>query len=171
MPFRVGQTVIHETEVGGFATRSVATVASVSKGRVKLEAPANGVSGVFRADGGQRADVSPSTANERILEVPAPPGDLWGPRSGWIQAGSTPAREGWYELRRAIDGSVDLCYFVGGTWLTSHQLAPLVLTGRESWQGLAADPVDLYLDEEPAAGEPPIQVARPEESGETSARQ
>ena len=94
MPFKVGQTVIHETEVGGFATRRVATVASVSRGRVKLEAPANGLSGVFRVDGGQRTEASPSTANERILEVPAPPSDLWGPRSGWIQADSEPAREG-----------------------------------------------------------------------------
>jgi hypothetical protein len=166
MPFKVGQTVSYETEVGGFASRTVATVASVAKGKVTLRAATQEpLPGVFRADGGQRADASPRTANERILEVPPPPGDLWGPRSGWLPAGSPPEREGWYEFRRAIDGAVDLCYFVSGTWLTADELAPLLLTGGESWQGLAADPVELYLDEEPAATEAPIQVAQPERPG------
>jgi hypothetical protein len=163
MPFKIGETVIHEAEVGGFATRSIAFVASVARGKVTLQPGANGPStGVFRADGGHRVDGSPNTVNERIIEVPAPPTDLWGPRSGWIPANSAPEREGWYEFRSAVDGAVDLCYFVGGSWLTADGLAPLVLTGDESWQGLAADSVELYLGKEPAATEPPIQVAQPE---------
>ncbi len=161
MPFKVGQTVIHEAEVAGFGTRTIAVVTSVAKGKVTLEARSHGPSSaIFRADDGRRLDASSSTVNERILEVPAPPDDLWGRRSGWIPADAPPEREGWYEFRQAPDGIIGLCYFVAGTWLTTDELAPLTLRGGETWQGLAADPVELYLDEKPVAEESPIRVAQ-----------
>jgi hypothetical protein len=172
MPFELGQTVIHEVEVAGFPTRTVAVVASVAEGKVSLGTASGGgtIPGYFRQADGKRLDVAKRSASERILEVPAPPTDLWGPRSGWIPARTPPQREGWYEFRRASDGSVGLGYFVSGTWLAADEQAPLALTGGESWQGLAADPVDLYLNAEPVAAEPPIQVAEPERATEADSR-
>ena len=164
MPFELGQTVIHEVEVAGFSTKSVAVITSVANGKISLESASGGgpLPGTFGFDDGKRLDASSGSPRERVFEVPAPPSDLWGPRSGWIPADAPPQREGWYEFKRAVDGSVDLCYFVAGTWLTANERAPMALTGGESWQGLAADPVDLYLDAEPVAAEPPIKVAQPE---------
>jgi hypothetical protein len=172
MPLELGQTVIHEVEVAGFPTRTVAVVASVAEGKVMLEAATGGgtLPGHFGLSDGKRLDVTRRSPSERIVEVPAPPSDLWGPRSGWIPADTPPQREGWYEFRRANDGSVGLCYFVSGTWLTADEQAPLALAGGEAWQGLAADPVDLYLDAEPVAAEPPIQVAEPERPDEAESQ-
>jgi hypothetical protein len=170
MTFEKGQGVIHEVEVAGFVTKTVAVVASVENGQATLEAPSGGVlPGMFRLADGARVDAAGSV-KERIVELPAPPGDLWGPRSGWISAADPPRREGWYEFRRAVDGSVDLCYFVAGAWLTASEAAPIVLTGGESWQGLAADPVELYLDSEPVATEPALQVAEPEQRSGAGSR-
>ena len=162
MPFETGRTVIHEAEVAGFVTRTVVVVASIADRIVSLQAAAGrGLPGTYRLDNGERLEPSGS-ASERIVEVPAPPTDLWGPRSGWISADAQPQREGWYEFRRAVDGAVDLCYFVAGAWLTADEHAPLTLTGGESWQGLAGDPVEIYLDAEPVAAEAPAKVAQPE---------
>jgi hypothetical protein len=166
MLFEVGQAVIHEVEVAGFLTRTVAVVATVAEGKVSLETASGGgpLPGYFALRDGNRVDAAARAPRERILPVSAPPSDLWGPRSGWIPADDPPRREGWYEFRRATDGSVGLCYFVGGTWLAAEEHAPLALTGGESWQGLAADPVELYLDAEPVAAEPAIRVAEPEKA-------
>ena len=170
MPLQTGQGVIHEVEVAGFVTKTVAAIASVKSGRATLVAASGGaIPGTFRVGDGARLDATGSV-NERIVELPAPPSDLWGPRSGWIPAADPPRREGWYEFRRAIDGAVDLCYFVAGTWLTAGEAAPIILAGGESWQGLAADPVELYLDAEPVAAEPAIQVAEPERPGDVGAQ-
>ncbi len=165
MPFATGQAVIHEVEVAGIVTKTVAVIGSVDNDLVTLDAAAGGsIPGSFRLGDGQRLDAAASV-NERIVELPAPPSDLWGPRSGWIPAAKPPRREGWYEFRSAVDGAVDLGYFVAGNWLTASGAAPITLTGEESWQGLSADPVELYLDAEPVAAEPPIQVAEPERRG------
>ena len=170
MPFVTGQAVIHEVEVAGIVTKTVAVVGPVEDGRVTLEAAAGGaIPGSFRLDDGQRLEPGGSVS-ERIVELPAPPADLWGPRSGWISVAKPPRREGWYEFRRAVDGAVDLGYFVAGTWLTAIESAPITLTGGESWQGLAADPVELYLDAEPVAAEPAIQVAEPERRGRAGSK-
>ena len=164
MPFEPGQTVIHEVEVAGFFTKSVVVVTSVANGKVSVETTPGGgrLPATFGLEDGKRLDAASGSPRERILEVPARPSDLWGPRSGWIPADAPPQREGWYEFKRSVDASVDLCYFVAGIWLTADEHAPMGLEGGESWQGLAADPVDLYLDAEPVAAEPPIRVAQPE---------
>jgi hypothetical protein len=164
MPFEPGQTVIHEAEVAGFSTKSVAVITSVAEGKVSVGTASGGrpLPGTFGLDDGKRLDAAKGSPRERICEVPAPASDLWGPRSGWIPADAPPHRDGWYEFKRAVDGSVDLCYFVAGTWLTGDELAPVSLAGGESWQGLGADPVELYLDAKPVAAEPRIRVAQPE---------
>lgn len=163
MPFEAGQTVIHEVEVAGFSSKAVAVIRPVADGSITIATPAgDAIPGTFSPNDGRRLDGAGS-ANERLIAVPAPPSDLWGPRSGWIPAATPPQREGWYEFSRSVDGAVDLCYYVGGTWLAAAG-EPLAIgvAGAESWQGLAADPVDLYLEAEPRAAEPPIAVAQPE---------
>ena len=164
MSFEPGQTVIREVEVAGFSTKSVAVIASVAQGKVSVETTPGGgrLPATFRLKDGKRLDAASGSPRERILEIPALPTDLWGPRSGWIPVDAPPQREGWYEFKRAVDASVDLCYFVAGTWLTADEHAPMGLAGGESWQGLAADPVDLYLDAEPVATERPVKVAQAE---------
>lgn len=170
MPFEMGQAVIHEVEVAGFVTKTVAIVGSLEGGSITLQSASGGaIPGSFRLVDGERLDVA-GRVNERIVGLPSPPNDLWGPRSGWIPAAKPPQREGWYEFRRAVDGAVDLCYFVAGTWLTAGEAAPIALVGGEAWQGLAADPVELYLDAEPIAAEPAIQVAEPERPGDAGSQ-
>jgi hypothetical protein len=156
MPFAPGQTVIRETHVAGFITRSIATVNAVDDRQVIVAntATSAGQEAFSAKDGWQ---VARSTgARSRVVGVPEKPQDLWGERSGWFSAEEPPVREGWYEFRRAVDEAVDLAFFVDGSWLAGgsvETLAPLNLAGGEQWQGLAEDPVQAQLDEADAAAD------------------
>jgi hypothetical protein len=157
MPFVPGQTVIHETHVAGFVTRALATVSSVQDRKVfasNIGATPLGA-GVFDANDGEQVEGGTGTRS-RIVSVPQPPQDLWGDRSGWISVEEPPRREGWYEFRRAVDGAVDLAFFIDGTWLAGESietLAQLTLAGGEQWQGLAEDPLGAELEAAEAAAD------------------
>ena len=156
MPFVPGQTVIRETHVAGFVTRSIATVNALNEKTVKVDSTAaSGGPEVFSAKDGWQVENS-TGSRSRIVSVPEKPQDLWGERSGWCSAEQPPVREGWYEFRRAIDAAVDLAFFVDGRWLVGESvetLSPRGLNGGEQWQGLAEDPVQAQMDEADAAAD------------------
>jgi hypothetical protein len=156
MHFTLGQTVIRETHVAGFITRTLATVNSVDDKEVVVDhAASSGGPDVFSPKDGWQVGKS-TGGRSRIVSVPDKPQDLWGDRCGWFPTDQPPVREGWYEFRRTTDDAVDLAFFVDGTWLAGESLdtlAPVPVAGGEQWQGLAEDPVQTQMDEADAAAD------------------
>jgi hypothetical protein len=150
MTFAPGQTVIRETHVAGFITRSTASVTRVKGKKIFVDSvEISGGADVFSAQDGWQLEADPAGARSRIVSVPDRPQDLWGDRSGWISVQDPPVREGWYEFRRIVDGAVDLAFYIDGKWLAGESvetLAPLTLAGGEQWQGLAEDPVKAEVE-------------------------
>ena len=156
MSFTPGQTVIREMHVAGFVTRDIATVRVVNAKEVLVDSIGTATAtGAFSPKDGWQLERS-TGARSRIVSVPEKPQDLWGDRSGWFSVEQPPVREGWYEFRRAVDGAVDLAFFIDGTWLAGDSvetLAPLSLAGGEQWQGLAEDPVQAEVEAAEAAAD------------------